>query len=150
MVHTIPFEVKELETASYHPILRGKINGFEVNLIIDTGASRTVIDKSITVNFPVIQIDSVEPYAAGINAQKIAVEQVEIPSFILGEVDFGKTAVFITDLSPISQLYNEMVNFPIHGLLGCDFLENFKAKIDFKTRTISVKISKRKSHKKQK
>ena len=135
----IPFQVMEIEQGSFHPIILGKIDGLEVNLILDTGASRTVIDKSIAVNLPIIEIESAEPFAAGINAQRISVEQVEIPSLILGDIDFGKTLAFTTDLSPISQLYTEMMDFPIHGLLGCDFLERYKAVVDFNTRMIVLK-----------
>lgn len=139
MQNQIPFQVMEIEPRSFHPIVLGRIDGFEVNLILDTGASRTVIDRSIAANFPVIEIESAEPFAAGINAQRISVEQVEIPSLVLGDIDFGKILAFTADLSPISQLYNEMMNFSIHGLLGCDFLEQHKASVDFETRLINLK-----------
>ena len=41
----IPFRVVELEPNSYHILVNANINNTPVVLIVDSGASRTVIDK---------------------------------------------------------------------------------------------------------
>lgn len=139
----IPFLLKELEPGSFHPIVIADIDGVKVNLIIDSGASRTVIDSSLTANFLIFDQQTNEPFAAGINAQRIAVQQVELPSLNMGGFDFGTISVFSADLSPISNLYKEMINFPIHGLLGCDFLVRYKVYIDFKSQILVIRKGKR-------
>jgi hypothetical protein len=141
MQNIVPFEVVEIEEGSFHPIVKGFINGFQVNLILDTGASRTVIDNSLAENLQKVEIESAEPYAAGINAQRMVVEQVKLPSLSLGEIDFGSIIVFKTDLSPISQLYTNFVDFPIHGLLGCDFLVRYSASVNFASSCLVLNVS---------
>jgi predicted aspartyl protease len=143
MTEIIRFKVKEIESGSFHPLIKGEIEGKPIVLIIDTGASHTVIDKSLTRGLPVQSTGGKEPFAAGINAQKIDVEQVELPSIILDRINFHNLLVFSTDLEPISKLYNDIAGIKINGLLGCNFLEEFKATINFKSRKIKL-------HRKQK
>jgi hypothetical protein len=138
MIETIPFRVQEIEKSSFHPIIQGHINGEIVLLILDTGASRTVIDKSITSGILTIANEQNEPFAAGINAQKISVEQIELPTITLGDIEFNKLKVFSSDLQPISKLYEDLSGVKIHGLLGCDFLVQNKAVVNFKTRKIQL------------
>lgn len=140
MQRKLQFEVVEIEEGSFHPIVKGTINGFQVNLILDTGASRTVIDNSLANNLEKIEFESAEPYAAGINAQRLTVEQVKLPSLVLGGIDLGSTVVFKTDLSAISQLYSNYVDFAIHGLLGCDFLVHYSATINFVDSCIALNV----------
>jgi predicted aspartyl protease len=138
MMETISFKVQEIERSSFHPIIQGQINGEEVLLILDTGASRTVIDKSITSGMPIIANEHNEPFAAGINAQKISVEQIELPAITLGDIEFNNLKVFSSDLRPISKLYEELSGIKIHGLLGCDFLVEYKVVVNFKTGMIQL------------
>lgn len=139
MKEVIAFSLKEIESQSFHPIIRGRIAGQPVSIIIDTGASQTVIDKSLTNGLPTIVAEGQEPFAAGINAQRIAIERVEIPTLELEGVVFRKVQAFCSDLSPISNLYEELVGMKIHGLLGCDFLARNGAIINFRKGLIEVK-----------
>jgi predicted aspartyl protease len=138
MKPSIPFIVQEIESSSYHPIVSGSINGTAISLILDTGASRTVIDSALTNRFPTIENQNQETFAAGINAQKMEVRHVEIPSITFGKIEFTNLTVFSTDLSAISDLYERMAGMKIHGLIGCDFLEQHKANIDFEKRVIKL------------
>jgi predicted aspartyl protease len=133
---SITFTVHELEANSYHPLVSGKINGMAVNLIIDTGASRTVIDTSVAENFKVDSSVEKEAFAAGINAQTLAVNQVVIPKLKLDGSTFKNVTAFSTDLSPISNLYEQISGIKIHGLIGCDFLVTHNARVDFLKRKI--------------
>jgi len=134
----IPFTLKELESNSFHPIVLGSINGVAMNFIVDTGASRTVIDESFAKDIEIIKSESEEPFAAGINAEKLEVQQVEIPILELGKINFIKMSVFTTDLSGISELYEKMVGLTIGGLLGCDFFKKHQAIVNFKDSIIQI------------
>ncbi|MFP4556413.1 MAG: retropepsin-like aspartic protease [Bacteroidales bacterium] len=134
----IPFTLKELESNSFHPIVFGSINGAAMNLIVDTGASRTVIDKSFAKDIEIINNQNEEPFAAGINAEKMEVQQVKIPVLKLGEIRFNEITVFTTDLSAISELYEQMVGLKIGGLIGCDFLKQHNAVVNFKENIIHI------------
>jgi predicted aspartyl protease len=141
MKPTIPFVVQEIESSSYHPIISGSINGTTISLILDTGASRTVIDSALTTDLPAVENHNQETFAAGINAQKMEVRHVEIPSITFGKIKFSNLNAFSTDLSAISNLYEQMAGMKIHGLIGCDFLEQHKATIDFGKRVIKLGVN---------
>lgn len=136
MPEIIPFKIVQLDAKSFHPILTGRLDGNNINLILDTGASRTVLGKHITQGFLTIECETEEAFAAGINAQTMDVEQVEIPEITIGESTFKNLLVFSADLDGISEIYQKMAGQKIDGLIGCDFLVKFKATINFKMRKI--------------
>lgn len=136
MPEIIPFKIIQLDAKSFHPILTGRLDGDNINLILDTGASRTVLGKHITQGFPTIECETEEAFAAGINAQTMDVEQVEIPEITIGESTFKNLLVFSADLNGISEIYQKMAGQKIDGLIGCDFLVKYKATINFKMRKI--------------
>jgi hypothetical protein len=135
---SMPFTIIELEASSFHPIVEGEIDGKLITLILDTGASRTVISKELAFDYPIISIENEEPFAAGINAETIAVDQVNIPLINIGGVNFNNTIVFSANLDAISNLYEKMAGLKIDGLLGCDFLLKYEATVDFSQKIISL------------
>lgn len=139
MAENIPFEIIELEPTSFHPIVKAQIEDTIINMILDTGASRTVLNRELLHNLPRINTPQQETFAAGINAQQLEVEQVLVPNIRIGQLEFTDMIVFGTDLQAVSNLYEQMVGMKIDGLLGCDFLEIHKATIDFKKRMIKLK-----------
>ncbi len=134
---SIPFRIVALEKTSFHPLVEGEVDNKKINLIVDTGASRTVFDKQLLNGYPILKADGVEPIAAGINAETMTVEQVNLPLIKLGDFEFKNMIVFGTDLEGISNLYQKMVGISIDGLLGCDFLEHHKAVLDFSKKRIT-------------
>ena len=135
---SIPFIVKETEDGSFHPIVQAEVDGRGIFLIIDTGASRTVLDKSIVTSHAVLENKNQEVFAAGINAQRLEVAQVVIHQLKFGNIIFSDLVVFSTDLKPVSDLFEEMGQSPIDGLLGCDFLYSNNATINFKKKVITL------------
>lgn len=132
----IPFRVVGIEQNGFHPLVEGEVEGVPCCFIVDTGASRTVVDNGLVAQLPTLPDTQGEPFAAGVNGETMAVEQVEIPHVKLGDVWFEGMQVFCSDLSAISKIYSEMAGEQIHGLLGCDFLEDRKAVMDFRRREI--------------
>jgi hypothetical protein len=133
---TIPFDIKEIEHASFHPIVAAQINDRQFNMILDTGASRTVLSSELVVSFEKIIKDGEEAFAAGINAQRMDVEQVVVPSIWIGGVEFKNMLVFSTDLEAVSSLYEQMAQMRVDGLLGCDFLVDNGGIVDFNKQKI--------------
>lgn len=132
----IPFDVKEIEHASFHPIVAAELEGKQINMILDSGASRTVLSSNLVVNFDKTAGDGEEAFAAGINAQRMEVEQVVIPSIRIGNLDFFDMLIFSTNLDAVSSLYEQMAGVRIDGLLGCDFLVKYGGVVDFNTQKI--------------
>lgn len=130
----IPIEVLELEQESYHIIVSCKINQHHALFVIDTGASKTVLDTG----FENIKTESISPSieseTAGIGGNKFDVELVRIDNFSIDEFFIGSLNVALIDLSGVNEMYNKHCNISISGLLGSDFLLKHKACIDYSKR----------------
>jgi hypothetical protein len=131
--YKIPVNIIKLDEKSFHLLIEVKINGLPVNVLIDTGASRTVFDKSL----PGVKLkaksrkDPEEIHSAGIMAGSIDSQVAVVKSFKLGKLKLHKYKVILIDLDNINQLYLKATGKQIHGLLGSDFLLDMNAIIDY-------------------
>ena len=129
----IPLKVIELDTQSFHVIAEADINGIPLNLIIDTGASRTVFDGETLENF----LRKAETYtksiqSAGLMADKIESKMAIADHFVIGGLRLTDFPVILIDMNAIKDLYIKVTGTTIHGLLGSDFLLKMKSTIDYK------------------
>jgi hypothetical protein len=142
MIVKIPFQIIELESQSYHILVDGKVDGIKLTFIIDTGASRTIIDKCYAEKLEKLPFGTDVPIATGLSAEQIPVELYNISLFKLKNVLFKDVQVLTADLNPINEVYSKIAGKNIGGLIGCDFLlKNIKT-IDFKGKCL--KVSKKK------
>jgi hypothetical protein len=138
MILKIPYQVIELESRSYHIVVEGRIDGTEILFIVDTGASRTILDKEYAGILEKLPEGAEIPMATGLAAEQIPVELYNISMLTLSEVSFSGTQVLTADLNPINEVYSKITGKRIGGLIGCDFLlKNVKA-IDFKRKYMTV------------
>jgi predicted aspartyl protease len=138
MIIKIPFQVIELESQSFHIIIDGEINGKAISFIIDTGASRTIIDQSYSSILEKEPHELEKPMATGLSAEQIPVELYNISSLVLGDVQFKDTQLLTADLSAINEVYSKITGKTIGGLIGCDFLLRNVKTIDFKGKYLRV------------
>jgi len=130
----------ELENQSYHIVVDGKIADVDVTLIIDTGASRTIVDKRLADNLEKLSLGAVNPIATGLSAEQIPVELYNISGLTLEGVVFENIQVLTADLSAINEVYTNLTGKTIGGLVGCDFLLKKVKSIDFKKRLLTVLV----------
>ena len=130
-------EVVLLEEGTIHLLVQAAIGEIE-NLwwVVDTGASKSVVDREVAVHF-------VEEESAGVMATGLGKEMVEtssgiISDFRLGGIRFDALTVAIVDLHHINEEYSRYSDKRIAGLLGSDFFFREKALIDYADRTISL------------
>jgi hypothetical protein len=138
MILKIPFQIVKLESQSFHIVINGKIDGLEITFIIDTGASRSIIDKCYADKLEKLPLGAEKPMATGLAAEQIPVELYNIAQLTLADVSFKGVQVLTADLDPINEVYSDITGKKIGGLIGCDFLlGNIKA-IDFKRKCLTV------------
>ncbi len=141
--YTIPIQILKLDKSSFHLLIEGKINKLPVNLIIDTGASRSVFDKSLPgIVFPKKKKkDTEEIHSAGIMAGNIENQTGSIKSFKIGKLKMNDFPVVLIDLEEMNTLYMNVTGTRIHGLLGSDFLLEMNAVINYAKSTLVLKKS---------
>lgn len=137
----IPLKLVELENNNYHIMVETRFaDGLRGMWIVDTGASKTVLDSNLENYFTPLETPLTEIESMGIGNSK-----VETKSGIIEKIYFNSTwlndlHVALIDLSSINQLYLQHVNETITGLIGSDFLVQHKAVIDFKKMVIQLYI----------
>lgn len=140
---TIPVRIVELDHQSFHLLVEASIDGLPLNLVIDTGASRTVFDhKVLEDQIKTYEADPDQIQSAGIMADPIESRIGYAKSFRLGKLELKDFKVVLIDLNAINNLYLKVAGTNIHGLLGSDFLLEMNAVIDYEKARLKLKNSK--------
>ena len=133
----VPIEIVELENDSIHIFVSCQINNISYELIIDTGASKTVLDLNSFSEIVTSEIDE-DVNSSGIGAEKIDVKIGNIEHFKIGEIIKTNYNLSFVDLSHINNLYSNYTNKVVHGLLGSDFLYTYNGIINYKEKTLTL------------
>ena len=133
----IKFTVIELESNTFHPLLKADFNGLdEYWWVIDTGASKSVMDISLAEHYLPEESDTV--MATGLGKDMVSTSSGIIGELKLGGFNFGPLKVALVDFQHINKEYSKFSDKKIIGLIGCDFLHEHKALIDFGQNMISL------------
>jgi predicted aspartyl protease len=130
--HVIPLQLVELEDGNYHILIESIFqNGTKGKWAIDTGASKTVFDANQLDHFKITDNSNNNVQSAGIGEGQIETQTGMLTSFKIGEAEIKNRDVAVIDLKHVNKLYKQFINETIVGLLGSDFLVEYKAIIDF-------------------
>lgn len=133
----IRFEIVELEANTYHPLIKAEFTGLEEYWwVIDTGASKSVFDSSLTEHFLANEDESV--MATGLGKEVVETNSGTITELKLGGLSFGPLKVALVDFEHINNEYAKFSDKKIAGLIGCDFLYSRKAVLDFEQAKITL------------
>ena len=143
MLIKIPLEIVELDNNSFHLFIEGYVNGQVCHLIIDTGASKTVFAlnhiQHILEESPISQPDI---QSAGISASSMDSHSGIISHFRIRNFSISEMEIILIDLSSIDELYQKFSDKSIWGLIGSDFLLKYRAKLDYGSKTLTLKVPK--------
>ncbi len=145
MITKIPLQLIDLKGDGFHMSINVKINGHEILLLLDTGASRTVFDINRIyhyVNDTTFQLN--EQMSTGLGTNSMESNIFEMESFVLGDMQLRNYLTVAIDMKHINDTYKLLDMEPIDGVLGGDILKDFDAKIDYKSLTLSLKFHKSK------
>lgn len=136
----IPIEIIELESQSFHLLVKCTLNGVQNGeMVIDTGASKTVFDQSFVLDYQDKSQDENNLQSCGLGGSQIESSLVEIKSLALGEFIAEELNVVLIDLSQINTMYEKYCQREICGLLGSDFLLRHQAIIDYEEGCLYLK-----------
>lgn len=136
-------KISFLPSKTVIPLVRFKHNGKSFTAMIDSGSELTFVDKDFALknNIKLKEIDNeVKLNQLTTNQRdKVVIANVET---IMGRSNVNITGMVmsLTSLSDAFKAqYNEDITVDI--LIGSDFLDSKKAKINFEKRTFSIKTS---------
>lgn len=139
--YEIPLNLVELEESNYHILVNSTIFAGEVcRWVVDTGASKSVFDASLSSFYKELEMDVPEIQSAGIGEGLVKTGIGIIPDIDFEAFQLSDFPVALIDFSQINKLYKRYAHVQIQGLLGSDFLLEHKAIINYRTMKMSLLV----------
>jgi hypothetical protein len=141
---TIRFKVLKLDGGGRHIAIKARINGYNSVLLVDTGASNSIFDSD-HIAFAETSLKKVDSdgNSSGFNSEISNLFQGEISEFKISRYKQNNIKVIFTSMDHINALYRTL-RFPvIAGIIGCDWLLENKAVLDFSQHILVIE---KKSH----
>ena len=132
-------EILELESNNFHIFINGSVNGRPCRLLIDTGASRTVLDRNFVLSFePSIELKEQAQPGSGLGTNTMKIETALLDSFIIGTKGLECFETAVLDLMHVNSAYEKRNLPPVHIILGNDIMKSHNAIIDYGKKTFFV------------
>lgn len=145
MITTIPFRILDIAGDGFHLMIKLYINKKLANVIVDTGASKTVFDKTRIEKFVTERkFEKHESLSSGLGTNTMQSEQVSIKRIKIGDLEIENYRTILLDLSHVNQSYEQIGLKPVDGVLGSDILLKYNAIIDYERKILKFKFSKTK------
>ena len=135
----VPLELIDLKDDGFHLLVEVVAFGHVFKIVLDTGASRTVFDKTTVEQYidPELLLRS-ELLSAGLGTVSMESYTLTIPSLKLADLEIIDFQAAILDLSTICSTYQNLNLPPVIGVLGGDILGEYKAIIDYGKLTLKL------------
>jgi predicted aspartyl protease len=141
-ISNIPLELMNIEGDGYHLMIEAKVNSHPVRLLVDTGASKTVFDKtrlqSLVEEGADEHYEDLEQLSTGLGTNSMQGQVAELDSFKFGEVEILDYPVVVLDMDHVNQSYDLLGDRGIDGVLGSDILKKYDAVIYFKKKVLKM------------
>jgi len=123
----IPFSVTRVN----HIVVQAKVNGEDVVLIVDTGASRTCIAETCAERLG-LTVGRVEEVAVSFALPKKTKALIKLASLDIGSLHLTDFDTWLVDFSYLNMIVQWQGEEFCDGVLGADILLSKSAVIDYK------------------
>jgi clan AA aspartic protease (TIGR02281 family) len=132
----IPIKMLKLEDG-FHLLVSIRVNGKSAKFLVDTGASKTVLDRSRSSRFlSVNKFEKHDKLSTGLGTSNMKSHLALIDKISLGKISLKNYKAVIIDLSHVNVAYGQINQKPIDGVLGSDILNKYKSVIDYGKRKL--------------
>lgn len=129
----VPLELVNLHNDGFHLLVEVVVFGQSFNVVLDTGASKTVFDKTVIVeHMKDAELTSSELLSTGLGTNSMESHTIILPALKIGKFKLKNFEAAVLDLSTISHAYSSLNLPPVIGVLGGDILNRYKAIINYK------------------
>ncbi len=142
MITIIPFKVLNIDNEGYHLLMKLLINRKVARIIIDTGASKTVFDKSRIERFVTARnFDVHEKMSSGLGTNTMQSQTTLLKKITIGKLEILDYKAVLLDLSHVNQSYDQIGLSAVDGVLGSDILNQYHAVIDYEKKILKLKFA---------
>ncbi|CAN5416224.1 hypothetical protein BH10BAC1_BH10BAC1_03330 [soil metagenome] len=139
MTTTIPFKILDIGGDGFHLMLKLYINKKVAHVIIDTGASKTVFDKTRIEKYVKHKtFEQHDSLSSGLGTNTMTSELTDIKKIKIGELEIENYRTILLDLSHVNQSYSQIGLKEVDGVLGSDILLKYNAVIDYKKKILKL------------
>ncbi len=136
----LKLEVASINGDGYHLFATVRIKRFKLRVLIDTGASRSVIDRNfLQVHFKKLELATAEDKAIGLGSNTITSKVATLPEFKLGRLHLKDYMVAVLDLSHVNETYQRVNLPPIAGVVGSDIFYVYNGVINYNKKLLALK-----------
>jgi hypothetical protein len=134
----LPLIVVELERENFHILIEGSFkDGLPFYWVVDTGASKTVLDVNLSGYYEISESDNLDDYqSAGINQGMMETRVGKMFAIDFNGLVVDGLKVALIDLGHVNEIYGKFSAFRVGGLLGSDVLMKYKCLIDYQRKII--------------
>jgi predicted aspartyl protease len=139
----IPIQFVEIEDGGYHLFIYAFVNGKNVNLLVDTGASKTVFDNTKIRQVLDIQDDNqvfeLSPHkSTGLGTNSMDSHLVKLQVFQIGDILIENFETVVLPMDHVNEAYRMLEHTEIDGVLGSDILKKYSATIYYKRKILKL------------
>jgi predicted aspartyl protease len=129
----VPLELINLHDDGFHLLVEVVVFGQSFNVVLDTGASKTVFDKAeIEKHMKDAELTISDRLSTGLGTNNMESHTIILPVLSIGKFKIKNFEAAVLDLSMISNAYSTL-NLPaVIGVLGGDILKRYQAIINYK------------------
>ena len=136
---TVPLELVELEDSSFHLLVKVVADGMEGEMIIDTGASVTVLDRKLFAAKVVDEgKEEVRMQSGSVTGQIEDVQLIHLDTLRIGGRKLKNVRMAGIDLDYVNEMYRKHLSRQVIGLLGSDFCVRYGVCIDYCRRELRM------------
>ncbi len=133
----IPLKLVHVDEQGYHIFVKASINGRVANLLVDTGASKTVFDTNRIQKFASVKtMVANDQISTGLGTNSMQSHTIELKRMKLGDLILNNAEIFLLDLSHVNETYVKLNYKPLDGVLGGDILKMYNAVINYKQQIV--------------
>ncbi|MBC8053694.1 MAG: clan AA aspartic protease [Sphingobacteriaceae bacterium] len=139
-MYSVNLETLNLDDG-FHLLVEVLVFGQLFKAVVDTGASRTVLDKNTVENY--IDKDTLlasDKLSTGLGTNSMESYTLTIPRLIIGDLEIADFETAVLDLSMINIAYQSIEVGPIIGVIGGDILMKYQATISYSSQQLTFEI----------
>lgn len=122
-----------------HIFCKGKVQGHTVRILIDTGASKSVISSRFAKTLDgLVEVEMADNQTSGIGPEKVEAKFVRLRNLVLNDLRIRKLVVGVVELDHVSALYEKMGHKTFEFILGGDILRAYDGLIDYAHKSLTL------------
>lgn len=137
----VPLTLINLQDDGFHLLVEIVVFGIKFNAVLDTGASKTVLDKMTVEQYIKRgELRISDKLSTGLGTNTMESHTVILPDLKIGKLKLKNFESAVLDLSTISTAYESLNLPPVIGVLGGDILRSHQAVISYKQSQLKLSL----------